>query len=490
MSDDEKTGKGFLDELESMASGPGKKTKKVSSADEVENLLKTTLSEVGIDAEKLRASVRAMEVEKKKEKEQMDKLDSLLEPLRQPPHETTRKILSETGHKAIHETAREPLPRTAHDLDRETGREPLPRTARGLDRETVHEPAHIPLHETHTDKDVFFGRALEKPEIFEKTKPSEKDIFPSLPEKKPATSRPAPQVQRERLEPPVKKPEGALFDSYAAEHPKKKFPVAAAVLAAVLVIGGGSAALLLMKSGKSNPKPAANSLATDTTAANPNNATDSNLTQNPAEENVSAPASIPTSNPAKPGTNPAGAKNAAGTTTTAAKPAPTVTAQTGPAQENQGVPTELFQPLVPVQTPRVQDQKLAAQAAPEDSSAATRTTTAAQTQTEAPKKAKLGDLIPLEQVDTQPSVLQRSEAIYPPLGQRFGVEGTVIVNALVSETGNVIRTTILHKIQGGGNYGFEQASEDSVKKWKFKPAVKDGVNVKTWMPVGVVFKAR
>jgi TonB family protein len=102
----------------------------------------------------------------------------------------------------------------------------------------------------------------------------------------------------------------------------------------------------------------------------------------------------------------------------------------------------------------------------------------------------LGDLVPLDQVDTQPVVLQRTEAIYPPLGVRFGIEGTVIVNALVSETGSVIRTSILRKIKATANYGFEQASEDAVKNWKFKPAVKDGVSVKTWMPVGVVFKAR
>lgn len=477
MSDDEKTGKGYLDELESMAGSAEKKTKKATSAEEVENLLKTTLSEVGIDADKLRASVKAIEDEKKKQKEEMDKLDSLLEPMRHPPHETSHKVLSETAPKpAAHETVHEPLHKTAH----------------ALDRETVHEPAHVPLHETHTGKDVFFGRALEKPEIFEKPKPTDRDVFPSFPEKKPAPApaRPAAPVHRERLEPAAKKADGALFDSYAAEKAhKKKFPIAA-VLAAVLVIGGGSAALLLMKSGKSNAQPPANSLATRTTPANLGDTAESNLAQNPADE-TAGPGSIPASNANKPAVNTAGGRNAGGTAAPGVKPpAASVTTQTGPAQENQGAPAELIQPLVPTQTPRVQEQKLPAETAPGDASPANKTAAAAQSPAEAPKKAKLGDLIPLEQVDTQPSVLQRTDAIYPPLGRRFGVEGTVIVNALVSETGSVIRTSILRKISATANYGFEQASEDSVKKWKFKPAVKDGVNVKTWMPVGVVFKAR
>jgi protein TonB len=474
MSDDDKLGKGFLDELESMSGSTEKKPKKGNSADEVENLLKTTLSEVGIDAERLRASVKAQEAEKKKDREEMDKLDVLLEPIQHPPQDTAHKVLRETSSKPPVETHAAPLRESAHDV--------LRQTSRGLDRDTVREPARPPLHETQKEnKDILFGRTHEKAEIFEKPKPSEKDIFPPMPDKKPAAGRVVPPLQRDRLETAPKKADGALFDSYAAaEAPKKKFPIAAVIVAAVVVIGGASAALLLSKSGKSDVPAETKTMAMNTAAAQPLETVDNPLNQAPAEK----PADMkpaPTATPAqKPGANPA--KPAANRA-----PAAEVITQTGQAPENQGVPAEPIQPLVPVQTPRVQDVKLAPQPSAADNAPAAKPA-ASQTAAPAPKKAKLGDLVPLEQVDVQPAVLQRTEAIYPPLGRRFGIEGTVIVNALVSETGDVIRTTVLRKIQGGGTYGFEQNSEDAVKRWKFKPAVKDGVNVKTWMPVGIVFK--
>ncbi len=479
MSDDDKFGKGFLDELESMSGGTEKKAKKGNSVDEVENLLKTTLSEVGIDAEKLRASVKALEAEKQKDKEQMDKLDDLLEPIQHPPKDTAHKVLQDTAHKVLHETAHKPVFDTHAAPLHESSHDVLRQTSRGLERDTVHEPAHPPLHETQKEnKDILFGRSHEKAEIFEKPKPSEKDIFPPMPDKKGA-ARPAP-IQRERLETPAKKADGALFDSYTpAETPKKKFPMAAVIIAAVVVIGGASAALLLSKG-----KPAAGP-ETKPLAANTANTA---VTQ-PLEEAANDPAATPAEKPAEtkpaPVTTPA-PKTQANKPPAAKIPAAEVITQTGQAEASQGAPMEPIQPLVPVQTPRVQDVKLAAQTNAADNAPAAKP--AAQPAAEAPKKAKLGDLIPLDQVDTQPSVLQRVEAIYPPLGRRFGIEGTVTVNALVSETGDVIRTNVLRKIQGGGTYGFEKASEDAVKKWKFKPAVKDGVNVKTWMPVGVVFR--
>lgn len=480
MSDDDKFGKGFLDELESMSGGTEKKAKKGNSVDEVENLLKTTLSEVGIDAEKLRASVKALEAEKKKDKEEMNKLDDLLEPIQHPPKDTAHKVLHDTTPRVLHETAHKPAFDTHAAPPHESSHDVLRQTSRGLERDTVHEPAHPPLHETQKEnKDILFGRGHEKAEIFEKPKPSEKDIFPPMPDKKGA-ARPAP-IQRERLETPVKKTDGALFDSYApSETPKKKFPMAAVIIAAVVVIGGASAALLMSK-GKPAAAPETKPLAVS--AANPavsqpvEVAENNNVTSTPAEKPAETkPAPVTTPATKTPANKPAAAKI----------PAAEVITQTGQAEASQGAPTEPIQPLVPVQTPRVQDVKLAAQTNAADSAPASKP--AAQPAAEAPKKAKLGDLIPLDQVDTQPSVLQRAEAIYPPLGRRFGIEGTVTVNALVSETGDVIRTNVLRKIQGGGTYGFEKASEDAVKKWKFKPAVKDGVNVKTWMPVGVVFK--
>ncbi|OGD27208.1 MAG: hypothetical protein A2Y56_15510 [Candidatus Aminicenantes bacterium RBG_13_63_10] len=68
---------------------------------------------------------------------------------------------------------------------------------------------------------------------------------------------------------------------------------------------------------------------------------------------------------------------------------------------------------------------------------------------------------------------------------RMKVGGTVTVNALIDETGAVIRTEVLKR--SGTPYGFEKASQDAVMKWKYRPAVKDGTYVKVKLPVIVTF---
>ena len=478
MSNDDKIGKGFLDELESLSNEPEKKPKKTSSVDEVESLLKTTLSEMGINAEKLRASVKTMETEKKKEMDEKDNLESLLEPVHKP-HDSAHDILRPPVHETVHEAVHEPDSEIIHEPVEEPIFESFHEPAREPILESFHEPAREPIK----GKEPFIPRTQERAEIFEKPKHTEKDIFPPLPEKKPGAARPAPSIQRERFEAPAKKPD-AIFDAYA-DKGKKKFPVALAAVAAVVVIGGALALFVFKKSGPSEPAVEPGTQVTQSNPAVSDTPADTPLNANASDSTASEQ---PTSTPAEKTAVPGPTAKKSTSTTTPPLPKPSVSTQTGPATESSGAPSEPISPIVPVTTPRVQDAKPAPSSTTAADSAAGRGTTASPAAAEQPKKAKLGDLIPLEQVDTRPVVQQRSDATYPPIGRRMGIEGTVIVNALISETGDVIRTNVIRKIQGGGNYGFETASEESVKKWKFKAAVKDGVNVKTWMPVAVVFQ--
>lgn len=102
-------------------------------------------------------------------------------------------------------------------------------------------------------------------------------------------------------------------------------------------------------------------------------------------------------------------------------------------------------------------------------------------------KANPGDLVDLAAVDEQPKRLKSVSPTIPAQAVRFGKEGTVTVNALINEAGNVIETGILKGLKD--DMGLEKAAADAVKKWKFQPAKKDGVNVKVWMPVVIAFKA-
>lgn len=110
--------------------------------------------------------------------------------------------------------------------------------------------------------------------------------------------------------------------------------------------------------------------------------------------------------------------------------------------------------------------------------------------TQTPQKTldelKEGDIVPLEMVDTPPTVLKRVQADYPAAARSFGIEGTIIVNALISEKGDVIKTEIVKGIKGA--FGFNQSAQRAVSRWKFEPASIKGIKVKVWMPIAIVFK--
>ena len=117
----------------------------------------------------------------------------------------------------------------------------------------------------------------------------------------------------------------------------------------------------------------------------------------------------------------------------------------------------------------------------------------AQPQSEAPpagepvvEKSKPGDLVPLDKVEIPPTLIKRVDPKYPLQAFNMGISGTVTVNVLISETGDVLRTEILKGIKGG--YGFEKSAETAVRQWKFRPAEKDGVPVRVWKPIDINFK--
>ena len=74
---------------------------------------------------------------------------------------------------------------------------------------------------------------------------------------------------------------------------------------------------------------------------------------------------------------------------------------------------------------------------------------------------------------------------YPPIALRQRIEGKVDLSVLVDERGGVTDAKVISG--AGGRAGLNEAASDYVKRWKFRPATKEGVPVKTWTPVSVVF---
>jgi TonB family protein len=84
-----------------------------------------------------------------------------------------------------------------------------------------------------------------------------------------------------------------------------------------------------------------------------------------------------------------------------------------------------------------------------------------------------------------PIALSKASLQYPPIALRQRIDGTVDLSVLVDEKGAVTDARVTSG--AGGKAGLNEAAVDYVRRWKFRPASKDGVNVKVWTPVSVKF---
>jgi TonB family protein len=106
------------------------------------------------------------------------------------------------------------------------------------------------------------------------------------------------------------------------------------------------------------------------------------------------------------------------------------------------------------------------------------------------KDVDLENLVPLELIDVPPVALKRVQPRYPTSALRLNIEGTVVINVLISETGDVIKTDIVQEIKGAFASEFSKSTEKAVQQWKFRPASKAGRKVKVWMPISLKFKQK
>ncbi|HVR72045.1 MAG TPA: TonB family protein [Vicinamibacteria bacterium] len=120
--------------------------------------------------------------------------------------------------------------------------------------------------------------------------------------------------------------------------------------------------------------------------------------------------------------------------------------------------------------------------------AAVVTTTSPPAPTPAPlPPVRAGALVRLSDPGVIAPVLDRAfAATYPPVALRQRLEGIVELNVLVDERGSVTETLVI--TGAGGRSGLNEAAVESVRRRKYRPAIKDGVPVKVWLPVRVQFR--
>ena len=89
------------------------------------------------------------------------------------------------------------------------------------------------------------------------------------------------------------------------------------------------------------------------------------------------------------------------------------------------------------------------------------------------------------EVDKKPSGISTIQPAYPLRARRRGIEGRVTIKFLVDREGNVHDLAIIDARPANI---FEKTIRNTVPKWRFKPAIKDGKKVETWVQTTVKFQ--
>jgi TonB family protein len=95
-----------------------------------------------------------------------------------------------------------------------------------------------------------------------------------------------------------------------------------------------------------------------------------------------------------------------------------------------------------------------------------------------------GALVAFEEVDSPPRIATIVKPIYPPLALKARIGGIVVLRVLVSEKGAPLDVQVIRGAPGG----LDDAAASAVRRWKFTPATKAGVAVRTWMTVPIPFE--
>jgi TonB family protein len=85
---------------------------------------------------------------------------------------------------------------------------------------------------------------------------------------------------------------------------------------------------------------------------------------------------------------------------------------------------------------------------------------------------------------SRPEILSSTRPIYTELARRARVTGTVIVEAIIDEHGDVTDVRVLK----GLSMGLDQAATDAIRAWKFKPAMREGQPVRVYYVLTVNFQ--
>ena len=86
---------------------------------------------------------------------------------------------------------------------------------------------------------------------------------------------------------------------------------------------------------------------------------------------------------------------------------------------------------------------------------------------------------PLILVDVMPVPTKKVEPVYPENVKKLGIEGTVMLNAVLDKNGNVVKVEVKKSLYPA----LDNEAVKALKQWKFKPAKNDNKPISVWITV-------
>jgi len=81
-----------------------------------------------------------------------------------------------------------------------------------------------------------------------------------------------------------------------------------------------------------------------------------------------------------------------------------------------------------------------------------------------------------------PTKIRDVRPVYPPEALAAGIQGVVILEAVIDESGGVSRARVLRSVPG-----LDEAALDAVRQWQFTPTLLNGAPVPVMMTMTVNF---
>jgi TonB family protein len=96
-----------------------------------------------------------------------------------------------------------------------------------------------------------------------------------------------------------------------------------------------------------------------------------------------------------------------------------------------------------------------------------------------PKRIRVGGNVQASKLVYQPKL------IYPEVAKSLGVEGTVLLSAVIGTDGNLLSVTVMNTL---ANADLAAAAVESVKQWRYQPTLLNGVPVEISTTITINFK--